>query len=167
VGRRGPPPLPSALKRARGTYQRCRENPAEPRGTSGVPEAPPGLDARERAEWDALGERLSTMGVLQKHQVEALELLVRAKVRYLRLAAKVREMGEVLADAKGELYRNPHAIAMEKAEVEFRRLLLEFGLTPAAATRVRAEAEQAAEGDATARRFFSLVAGKRRKQGSS
>jgi len=163
VGRRGPPPLPSALKRARGTYQPCRNSAAEPQGTPGVPDAPSGLDARERTEWRELGARLAAMGVLRKEQVEALELLVRAKVRYLRLAAKVREMGEVLADAKGELYRNPHAIAMEKAETEYRRMAMEFGLTPAAATRVRAEAEKDAEGDATARRFFSLVAGKRRK----
>jgi P27 family predicted phage terminase small subunit len=155
------------MKRARGTLRADRGSPAEPRGTVGVPDPPRGLDTRERAEWIELGARLAAMGVLQKEQIEALELLVRAKVRYLRLAAKVREMGEVLADAKGELYRNPHAIAMERAEVEFRRLLLEFGLTPAAATRVRADAEHAAEGDATARRFFSLVAGKRRKQGTS
>jgi P27 family predicted phage terminase small subunit len=154
------------MKRSRGTLRPCRESPSEPRGIAGVPERPSGLDADERREWDELGARLHAMGVLQKHQVEALELLVRAKVRYLRLAAKVREMGEVLADAKGDLYRNPHAIAMEKAEVEFRRLLLEFGLTPAAATRVRAEAEQAADSDANARRFFSLVAGKRRKAAS-
>src|SRR5262245_15772580 len=166
MGRRGPPPLPSAMKRARGTLRADRVSAAEPRGTGGVPDAPRGLDARERQEWDELGARLAAMGVLQKQQAEALELLVRAKVRYLRLAAKVREMGEVLADAKGDLYRNPHAIAMEKAEVEFRRLLLEFGLTPAAATRVRAEAEQAADSDANARRFFSLVAGKRRKAAS-
>ena len=167
MGRRGPPPLPSAVKRARGTYQRCRESPDEPRGTAGVPEPPSGLDARERSEWDALGARLAAMGVLQREQGDALELLVRAKVRYLRLAAKVREMGEVLADGKGELYRNPHAIAMEKAEVEFRRLLLEFGLTPAAATRVRADAE-AGDGDVSnARRFFKLVAGSVRKGESS
>jgi P27 family predicted phage terminase small subunit len=166
MGRRGPPPLPSAMKRSRGTFQPCRNSDAEPRGTPGIPTPPSGLDARERSEWDALGARLAAMGVLQKEQTDALELLVRAKVRYLRLAAKVREMGEVLADAKGDLYRNPHAIAMEKAEVEFRRLLLEFGLTPAAATRVRADVEQAADGDANQRRFFSLVAGKRRKAGA-
>ncbi|MCE9635783.1 MAG: hypothetical protein K8T90_08770 [Planctomycetes bacterium] len=82
MGRRGPPALPSAMKRSRGTFQPCRNSPAEPRGT------------------------------------------------------------------------------------EFRRLLLEFGLTPAAATRVRADGEQAAEGDANQRRFFSLVAGKRRKAGT-
>ena len=163
MGRRGPPPLPSSMKRSRGTLRPCRESPSEPRGTAGVPDRPSGLDADERREWDELGARLAAMGVIQKQQIEALELLVRSKVRYLRLAAKVREMGEVLADAKGDLYRNPHAIAMEKAEVEFRRLLLEFGLTPAAATRVRAEVEQAADGDVNQRRFFSLVAGKRRK----
>jgi len=165
MGRRGPPPLPSTMKRARGTLRADRESPAEPQGTPGVPDPPRGLDARERSEWTSLGERLALMGVLQKEQVEALELLVRAKVRYLRLAAKVREMGEVLSDAKGNLYRNPHAIAMEKAEVEYRRLLLEFGLTPAAATRVRADAAVAENDDATARRFFSLVTGgtKRRR----
>jgi P27 family predicted phage terminase small subunit len=147
------------MKRARGTYQPCRNSPAEPQGTPGVPDPPRGLDARERTEWAALGERLVLMGVLQVEQVEALELLVRAKVRYLRLAAKVREMGEVLTNARGELYRNPHAIAMERAEVEYRRLLLEFGLTPAAATRVRADAAVAETDNATAQRFFSLVTG--------
>jgi P27 family predicted phage terminase small subunit len=158
------------MKRARGTLRPHRESPAEPRGTPGIPPAPRGLDPRERSEWTALGERLLLMGVLHEHQIEALELLVRAKVRYLRLVAKVREMGEVLTNARGELYRNPHAIAMEKAEVEYRRLLLEFGMTPAAATRVRADQEAATEGNAMAQRFFSLVAGgsaaKRARKGS-
>jgi len=166
MGRRGPPPLPGAMKKARGTFRPHRESPSEPRGTAGVPDAPPGLDARERAEWDELGARLVAMGVLQKEQVEALEILVRTKVRYLRLAAKVKEMGEVLADAKGELYRNPHAIAMEKAEVEFRRMAMEFGITPAAATRVRADAEKG-DDTSTARRFFKLVSGGARKGRSS
>lgn len=151
------------MKHARGTYQPCRNSPAEPRGTPGVPDPPRGLDARERSEWAAIGERLAAMGVLQKEQVEVLELLVRTKVRYLRLAAKVRDMGEVLTNSRGELYRNPHAIAMEKAEVEYRRLVMEFGLTPAAATRVRALSEKQDEGDTSARRFFSLVAGDRRQ----
>lgn len=150
------------MKRARGTFQPCRNSDAEPRGTPGAPDAPSGLDARERAEWKALGGRLAAMGVLQKEQAEALELLVRAKVRYLRLAAKVREMGEVLADGKGELYRNPHAIAMERAEVEFRRMAMEFGITPAAATRVRADAENG-DDTSTARRFFKLVSGAKRR----
>ena len=159
MGKRGPPPLPSAVKRARGTYQPCRNSPAEPEGTPGVPDPPRGLDARERREWAAIGERLAGMGLLQQEQVEALELLVRAKVRFLRLAAKVRDMGEVLTSSKGDLYRNPHAIAMEKAEVEYRRLVIEFGLTPAAATRVRADAAVAESDNATAQRFFSLVTG--------
>ena len=170
MGKRGPPPLPSTMKHSRGTYRPCRESPSEPRGTPGIPPTPRGLDARERTEWAALGERLALMGVLHEQQVEALELLVRAKVRFLRLAAKVREMGEVLTNTKGELYRNPHAIAMEKAEAEYRRLVMEFGLTPAAATRVRADQEAATEGNAMAQRFFSLVAGgasaKRTRKGS-
>jgi P27 family predicted phage terminase small subunit len=155
------------MKRARGTLRPCRESPNEPRGSAGVPDAPPGLDRRERAEWNELGARLAAMGVLQKEQVEALDLLVRAKVRYLRLAATVREMGEVLADAKGDLYRNPHAIAMEKAESEYRRMAMEFGLTPAAATRVRADAETSGDDVSNARRFFKLVAGNAAKRKSS
>ena len=157
MGRRGPPPLPSTLKRARGTYRPCRESPSEPCGTRGVPAPPPDLDAEERAEWDELGPRLVRMGVLLREQAEAFELLVRGKVRYRRLALKVREMGEVIVDSKGDLVRNPSAIAMERAEIEYRRLLGEFGLSPAAATRVRAETAEAADTGATARRFFRLV----------
>jgi P27 family predicted phage terminase small subunit len=155
------------MKRARGTLRPCRESPSEPRGSAGVPDAPAGLDRRELAEWNELGARLAAMGVLQKQQVEALDLLVRAKVRYLRLAATVREMGEVLADAKGDLYRNPHAIAMEKAESEYRRMAMEFGLTPAAATRVRADTETNGDDVSNARRFFKLVAGSAAKRKSS
>lgn len=157
MGRRGPPPLPSTLKRSRGTFRPCRESPAEPCGTRGVPPPPGDLDAEERAEWDELGPRLVRMGVLLREQEEAFELLVRGKVRYRRLALKVREMGEVIVDSKGDLVRNPHSIGMEKAEVEYRRLLGEFGLSPSSATRVRADTAAAGDQDSTARRFFRLV----------
>ena len=79
------------MKHARGTYQPCRNSPAEPRGTPGVPDPPRGLDARERSEWAAIGERLAAMGVLQKEQVEVLELLVRrAKVAEQQASANDR-----------------------------------------------------------------------------
>lgn len=166
MGRRGPPPLPSAIKRARGTYQSCRESPSEPRGTRGVPDMPPGLDDRERAEWQDLGARLLAMGVLHKQQLEAFELLVRAKCRFIALAERVREMGEVLTDANGDLYRNPVVVSAERAAVEYRRLLLEFGLTPSSATRVHADGERVGAEDATARRFFGLVNGGLRRRRS-
>jgi P27 family predicted phage terminase small subunit len=152
------------MKRARGTLRPCRESPTPPKGTPGIPDPPPGLDAQERAAWDEFAERLSLMQVLQREQAGVLELLAKAQVRYRRLSARVREEGEVLADETGRLYRNPTVVSFERAFAEYRRLLAEVGLTPAAASRVRAETEQAAsDGDANARRFFGLVHGERRR----
>jgi P27 family predicted phage terminase small subunit len=151
------------MKRARGTLRPCRESSSPPRGTPGIPDPPPGLDAPERAAWDEFAERLSTMQVLQREHAGVLELLAKAQVRYRNLAARVREEGEVVADESGRLYRNPTVVSYERAFAEYRRLLAEVGLTPAAASRVRAENEQASDGDANARRFFGLVHGRGRR----
>jgi len=103
------------------------------------------------------------MGVLHAGHGDALMLLVKAKTRYLRLAAKVASMGEVLEDARGDLYRNPYVVSFERAEAEYRRMCGEFGLTPSSATRVRAEqAEPHPDSTASSVPPFGVVRGGRR-----
>jgi len=101
------------------------------------------------------------MGVLHAGHGDALLLFVKARVRYVRLAAKVAEMGEVLEDDRGNLYRNPYVISFEKAESEYRRMCGEFGVTPSSATRVRAEQRGTPKPAAAAVRPFGVVAGAR------
>ena len=144
MGKRGPRPLPGKIKERRGTLRPSRESPCEPAGTPGLPPCPGELSDAERATWQEMGERLLAMGVLHREHVDGLLLLVRAKLRYEALVAEVAALGEVLTDDRGNLYRNPYAISMERALVEFRRLLAEFGCTPSSATRVRADRADAA-----------------------
>lgn len=154
MGRRGPRPLPTAVKLARGTYQPYRNSPAELHAAPGIPEMPVGFDAAERKEWHASAARLARMGVLNAENVDALTLLVKSKVRYLRLATKVHEMGEVIEDPSGNLVRNPYAIAMEKAVAEYRRMCEAFGITPSAATRVLCDRPGNQDTQSKRQRFF-------------
>jgi hypothetical protein len=101
------------------------------------------------------------MGVLQQHHEGALLGLVRAKVRWLRAHAKVVELGEVVADGRGGLVRNPWAITSEKAYDQYRRALAEFGATPSSAARVHAGEAGAEPSAMTGIRPFGVVPSKR------
>ena len=81
---------------------------------------------------------LNVIGVLAKTDTSSLALLVRARVRWERCARKVRELGEVLEDKTegGRLYRNPWAIAEEKAWQQYKVMCTEHGLTPASRSKV-------------------------------
>jgi P27 family predicted phage terminase small subunit len=159
MGRRGPPPLPRALKEQRGTLKKSREAKSPPAGTVGIPDVPAGLDDRERRAWAEEGARLVARGVLKREHGNALLMLVKAKVRYLRAAAKVREEGEVLVNpATKEQKRNVWVDVMDRAWEQYRRAMLELGDTPSAESRVECARAQPEEVSPTLK-FFRRVQG--------
>jgi P27 family predicted phage terminase small subunit len=120
-----------------GTHRKDRANPAEPQPEKGAPRPPSVLDATERRRWRQLAADLEGMGVLSKVDQGALLLLVTARVRYERLVRIVRREGEVLEMKEtGKKYRNPSALAKERAFAEYTRLCVEFGVTPSSRSRV-------------------------------
>ena len=160
MGKRGPPPLPRAVKERSGTLKSSREAKNPPAGTVGVPDPPPGLDDRERRAWLTEGARLVARGVLKREHENALLALVKSKVRMLRADAKVRETGgEVLTDeATGEQRINAWANVRDKAWEQYRRAMLEVGDTPSAESRVEAAPPKPDEASATLK-FFRKVQG--------
>lgn len=134
MGKRGPKPLPTALKRARGTLQKCREAPNALELPPGVPACPSTLDKDARAIWDELAANEEWRVVLARADVFALELLVKhmALERKFSKAAEARPMVKTPWGPKP----NPAAAEARKEAALVKQLAAEFGLTPSARTRV-------------------------------
>jgi P27 family predicted phage terminase small subunit len=91
VGRRGPPPKPTALKKREGTYRKDRAAHAEIVAPPGAPPLPSGLAPEASARWEELVPILLERGTLSKEDGAILESHCRAYAmwrRYQALAEK-------------------------------------------------------------------------------
>lgn len=127
----GPPPLPRAVKEARGTLERSRENPAEPDlDAIALPAPPADLTKRERETWLELAAAVDPMRVTTAADLVAFRLMVEAVARAHELARA----------------RNVYAfVATQKLALTH---LAQWGLTPAMRRRVSSIGEAPSdEGD--------------------
>lgn len=139
--RRGPPPLPAAMAKARGYKQRkCRRTAGkETKVVVSAPNMPAHIrhDKTARACWERLRPRLLKLKVLTKNDDVALEGLCIAYARALEADEAVEKYGMVTNDKFSGLKANP-AVGMSRAAwAEVRKFAQEFGLTPSSRTRVR------------------------------
>lgn len=137
AGRR---PTPTALKVLRGNPGRRPINKAEPKPAGPVGDAPDDLEPEARAFWDRVVRELPA-GVLTAADREGLRIAAMRFGEFLHCAAAVREQGRVLVirDDKGNVkgvYSNPYVSQASAAAREVRAWLVEFGLTPAARSKV-------------------------------
>jgi P27 family predicted phage terminase small subunit len=98
--------------------------------------APAFLDTRARAEWARLAPQLETLGVLTAVDRSALEL-------YCDTYARWRELRCDLARWRRDRVKRDQAwrleAALDRVAALLRQLMAEFGLTPAARTRIEAD----------------------------
>lgn len=142
MGRRGPAPKPSALKRMQGTARRDRANPHEPQPALASVEAPAWLTSPVAvAEWRRVAAELRHLGLLTVLDVALLGA-------YCEAFGQWRHAEEATAEADAadsKLYATVAGIAA-KRRAELQRLGAEFGFSPAARSRVHAPAMPEAKG---------------------
>jgi P27 family predicted phage terminase small subunit len=130
-------PLPTAVKEARGSYNRHPE-----RRTNGEPEPfgkpikPRHLDSIASKEWTRITGLLSKMGVLSASDAPSLEQHCCAYSNWRKALARIDQGGET---EEGRTYSAAAVREAREAADQVRRYLIEFGMTPASRTRVRAE----------------------------
>lgn len=144
----GRPRKPTKLKAMAGAYEK---NPK--RRPKHEPEPPTG-DAKPLAEihedgsrmWSHLAEWMRQMSLCSPVYAGAMQLLAEAYDDYYRLRRDVYEEGFVIDQITqfgAKPIRNPKAVEMHAARDKVMRLLIEFGLTPAAKSKVQAEGGEA------------------------
>jgi P27 family predicted phage terminase small subunit len=138
----GRKPTPTELKKLRGTDRADRslgDREAQFPIPKSMPEPPSMLNELGQAAWNHYGRLLLDAGLLTAGDMMALEMLCAAYGRWLEAELDVLETGTVLvSENTGGRYQNPSLHVANKAWEQIRKMLSEFGLTPAERTRVAA-----------------------------
>lgn len=118
------------------------ERPCRMRDTitlpAGVPECPITLNTYGQDAWDRLVRVLRSARVLTKADGPAVALIARALGDLEEARVKMIETGGAVVPSKrGDPVSNPWAREHQRAFDNVRRLLTEFGLTPAARLKVQ------------------------------
>lgn len=143
MGKRGPPPTPTEILKARGSW-RAKTREGEPQAKVKRPTCPKWLREDARAVFRELARKLAALRVVTDVDVNAL-------ARYATAFARWRECEDVL-DREGQTMtllsregfelgsvQRPEVGIAAKLAAELGRLEREFGLTPAARTALRVE----------------------------
>ena len=128
--------MPTKIKKLTGVHK-SRINQNEPDVPLGAPACPDHLDECARKEWSSICESLQSMGLLSTVHRPSLEAYCVVYSRWQSAEAKVRKHGAiVISKDKKQPYQSPYLSVANRAMVEMRKWLVEFGLTPSSLTRV-------------------------------
>lgn len=148
---RGRKPVPTELKKQRGTDRPDRgvDNEAQFPIPSRMYSPPENLNEWGEKAWRYYGKLLLDAGLFTDADRMAMELLCQSYGRWIEAERNVALTGTVLTSDRGNFYTNPYLHVANKAWDQIKRMLAEFGLTPAERTRVAALAGDKEEDLAT------------------
>lgn len=137
----GRPRKPTELKKLGGTAQPSRLNPLEPVPDVALGHPPEWLSATAKEYWSEIGGILLQMKLVSYGDTAAMTLLCDVLAQWVSVRVTIAKKGrvyELLSDG-GKVFRARPEVAME-ADLWRRahRMLVEFGLTPAARSKVSA-----------------------------
>jgi P27 family predicted phage terminase small subunit len=156
MGARGPKPKPSHIKLMEGTYRKDRVPKNEPRPKARAPSCPAWLSAEGKAEWKRQVGELSELGLLSTLDRGALTVVCEAWSDFMEASKLVDKHGRISVTDNGNVIQHPAVGMKNKAAQLYLKACSEFGMTPAARTRVEAAAPEKEEpGDEE--RFFGTA----------
>ncbi len=154
MGRRGPPAKPTALKLIAGNPGKRRLNEREPKPSAGSPHCPEWLSVEARKVWKRLVPQLRAMRVLTLVDADALAAYCHTYVRWRDAEDFLSKHGAVypLRDEQGRvkcMQQFPQVSIARNLLLVLRAYQQEFGLTPAARSRIAVQDEPAQASDAS------------------
>lgn len=139
-----PRPIPTALKIAAGNPGKRPLNLDEPIPVDREPVPPEWFSAEQSEAFAMLAGRLRDIGLLSETHTEALTQAsmrwVEIKTLDIFLRANGRTYETVTASGDTMIRPRPEVLMLDAAQRHMQKLLVEFGLTPSAATKVKTTA---------------------------
>jgi P27 family predicted phage terminase small subunit len=174
--RTGPPRKPTALKLIEGTWRADRAPRNEARPAPELPPIPQHLSGEARKEWRRVARRLSRLGLLSSIDRAALAVYCECWADWVEASRrcvgadgkdlKVIKTGEkikyetgpdgqqvILERSGGNFVENPYFTIKKRSAEIMHKFLIEFGMTPAARTRINVYEEEKQKDPAE--RFFA------------
>ncbi len=144
---RGRKPKPTSLKVLEGNPGKRPLNKNEPQPEKKAPRCPSWLEPEAKKEWRRMAKALETIGVLTQVDKAAF-------AGYCQAYARWREAEEFLSK-HGTIFKTPSGYIQQLPQVAIARNYLqtmkdfcsEFGLTPAARTRIKVDQEAVSPDD--------------------
>jgi len=134
-----PRPLPTNVKKLRGTLRkhRVRKNEPQPPARSSVPRPPERLRGNlARAKWRSLAAELWHLGLLPRVSEDMLVQYCVAWEIYCGALEMVERVGSVVKTQSGNYIVSPWMAVVNRQADVMRAIAQEFGMTPSSKTRV-------------------------------
>ncbi len=131
----GRPPKPSQLKQLEGNPG-GRTLPDEPTPEVEIPDCPDHLAPAAVAEWNRISRELHALGLIAKMDRAVLAAYCQAYARWVEAECKIKEDGSIVKSPNGYPMMSPWLVIANKALEQMHKFAIEFGLTPAARSRV-------------------------------
>ena len=131
------PRVPTKLKIIKGTDQPCRVNANEPQPEVEIPDMPQWLNPHAQAEWARVSDALFKQGLVSVFDMAVLAAYCQAYGRWQEAEEMLKKSGSLIIKTdKGNVIQNPLLGIANTALREMRRSAVEFGMSPAARSRV-------------------------------
>lgn len=108
-----------------------------------MPRPPENLSDDEKAKWKAIVRELHPLGLVTTIDKDALSMYCVIFVRWQKAERMVRDKGEIIKTAAGNIIQNPYLSIANRALDQLNKLGAEFGMTPSSRSRVKVEAPDA------------------------
>ena len=152
MGRRGPPPKPTSLKLLAGNPGKRPLNRREPQPERRTPQCPRQLTPSAKREWRRISKELASLGLLTRIDRAPLAVYCQAWARWLECEDRLRKHGVVVRGADGTPVQSPYFRIANEAMKQMARMLIEFGMTPSARSRIEISLQE--QDDLDEARFF-------------
>ena len=133
----GPRKTPTTLQNLRGNPGKRAKNKREAIPKAGLPTAPDELSDEAKRVWADLGAKLEMQKLITPLDAMPFAILCEAYAMWRHLIAEARGDGPIVK-MNGQLVPNPYLAEAKKQGEIVRKLMGEFGLSPASRARVEA-----------------------------
>jgi len=140
---RGRHHVPTAILKARGTVKAKYRNEEEPVVETHLPDCPKWMSLHAKKEWAYLAPKLYDISVLTEIDKGALAILCQSWADYVEAAEQMAGKGKkLIVTPNGLRQKHPYENIKNEAFSRWFKMAQEFGLTPAARTKIHVNVEQ-------------------------
>lgn len=104
-----------------------------------MPRPPEHLSDDEKTKWKSLVKHLYPLGLVTTIDQDSLAMYCVIYMRWIKAEKIVREKGEIIKTAAGNVIQNPYLSIANRALEQLNKLAAEFGMTPSSRSRVVAD----------------------------